>query len=167
MQLFISAFIVFGAIAVNMVANIVTPTYVIQLFTKLNYKVAVTITGLLAMGSFPWVLVQDDNAKGLDTFVHVYSAFLGPMIAILVIEFYVLRKQHIDIEELYRKGGDFSGVNYAAIIALIVGAAAAFLFVDLAWLIGFIVAAIVYPLVTKYMFKGSSFKNNTIFDQTK
>src|SRR5699024_2021493 len=142
MQLFISAFIVFGAIAVNMVANIVTPTYVIQLFTKLNYKVAVTITGLLAMGSFPWLLVQDDNAKGLDTFVDVYSAFLGPLIAILIVEYYFMRKQHIDIKELYKKGGNFDGVNYAALVALAIGAAAAFLFVDLAWLIGFIVAAI-------------------------
>ncbi|MCK1975659.1 NCS1 family transporter [Jeotgalicoccus huakuii] len=165
MQLFISVFIVFGAIAVNMVANIVTPTYVIQLFTKLNYKIAVTITGLLAMGSFPWLLVQDDNAKGLDTFVHVYSAFLGPMIAILIIEFYVMRKQHIDIKELYKKGGYFSGFNYAALLALIIGAAAAFSFVDLAWLIGFIVAAIAYPIISKTMFKNSPFKKGTIFEE--
>lgn len=165
MQLFISVFIVFGAIAVNMVANIVTPTYVIQLFTKLNYKVAVVITGLLAMGSFPWLLVQDDNAKGLDTFVQVYSAFLGPLIAILIVEFYIMRKQRIDIKELYKKGGNFDGVNYAAILALGIGAAAAFMFVDLAWLIGFIVAGVAYPIISKTMFKGSKFKRDTIFEK--
>lgn len=165
MQLFISVFIVFGAIATNMVANIVTPAYVIQLFTKLNYKASVTITGLLAMGSFPWLLVQDDNARGLDTFVHVYSAFLGPLIAILLVDFYIMRKKHIDIEELYKKGGSFDEVNYAALLALGIGTAAAFVFVDLAWLIGLIVAGIAYPIITKTMFKGSRFKRGTIFEK--
>ena len=165
MQLFISVFIVFGVIATNMVANIVTPAYVIQLFTKLNYKISVTITGLLAMASFPWLLVQDDNAKGLDTFVHVYSAFLGPLIAILLVDFYFMRKKRIDIKELCKEDGDFNGVNYAALLALGIGTAAAFLFVELAWLIGLIVAGIAYPILTKTMFKDSKFKKGTIFEK--
>ncbi|MEC5211328.1 NCS1 family nucleobase:cation symporter-1 [Psychrobacter sp. PL15] len=165
MQLFISVFIVFGVIATNMVANIVTPAYVIQLFTKLNYKASVAMTGLLAIGSFPWLLVQDDNAKGLDTFIHVYSAFLGPLIAILLVDFYIMRKQHIDIKELYKKDGDFDGVNYAALLALGIGTAAAFVVVDLAWLIGLIVAGITYPIIMKTMFKGSKFKKGTVFEK--
>ncbi|TXD98490.1 allantoin permease [Psychrobacter frigidicola] len=165
MQLFVSVFIVFGVIATNMVANIVTPAYVIQLFTKLNYKASVAITGLLAIGSFPWLLVQDDNAKGLDTFIHVYSAFLGPLIAILLVDFYMMRKQHIDIKELYKKDGNFEGVNYAALLALGIGTAAAFAFVQLAWLIGLIVAGIAYPIIMKTMFKGSKFKKGTVFEK--
>lgn len=147
-----------------MVANIVTPTYVIQLFTKLNYKIAVTITGLLAMVSFPWLLVQDDNAKGLDLFVLIYSAFLGPMVAILIVEYYILRKQKIDVEELYKKDGNFSGTNMAAILAMLISAGLAFLFVDLAWIIGFVSAGILYPLISKYFFKGSRFKKDTILE---
>jgi nucleobase:cation symporter-1, NCS1 family len=162
--LFVSAFIVFGAIAVNMVANVVTPTYVIQLFTKLNYKIAVTITGLLAMVSFPWLLVKDSSAHGLDMFVLIYSAFLGPIVAILLLEFYVFRKQKVDVDELYKKDGNFAGWNPAALIALFVGAAAAFVKVDLAWIIGFVVAGILYYLITKFAFKGSRFKKDTIFE---
>ncbi len=164
-ELFISVFIVFGSIAVNMVANIVTPTYVIQLFTKLNYRVSVIITGVLATVSFPWLLVQDDNAKGLDTFVLIYSAFLGPMVAILLIEYYYFRKQKVDVDELYKKDGDFSGTNFAAIIAMLVAAVIAFFFVDLAWIIGFVSAAILYPIITKNAFKGSKFKKGTIYEE--
>ena len=51
----VSSFIVLGTIAVNIVANIIPPAYVITLLTKAKYKVAVTITGLLAIASFPWV----------------------------------------------------------------------------------------------------------------
>lgn len=164
-DLFISVFIVFGAIAVNMVANIVTPTYVIQLLTKLNYKISVTITGLLAMVSFPWLLIQDDNAKGLDMFVLIYSAFLGPMVAILLVEYYLLRKQKFDVDELYKKDGNFSGTNVAAIISMLAAAGLAFIFVDLAWIIGFISAGILYPIITKNVFKDSRFKKGTIFER--
>lgn len=163
-ELFIAVFIVFGAIAVNMVANIITPTYVIQLFTKLNYKVAVTITGILAMASFPWLLVQDDNAKGLDMFVLIYSAFLGPMVAILLVEYYLLRKQKIDVDELYKKEGQFSGLNKAALLAMLVAAGLAFFFVDLAWIIGFVSAAILYPVLMKNAFKESKFRKGTIYE---
>ncbi|MDQ7092926.1 NCS1 family transporter [Desulfosporosinus sp. PR] len=162
---FVSAFIILGAVATNMVANIIPPTYVITLLTKLKYKVAVTITGLLALCSFPWVLVQDSSAKGLGMFILIYSAFLGPIVSILLIEYYVLRKQHVDVAELYKEDGQFAGYNPAAILAMLIGAGAAFLKVDLAWIIGVVVAGIVYLLLMKFAFKGSKFKKGTIFEQ--
>ncbi|KLU64928.1 putative allantoin permease [Desulfosporosinus acididurans] len=161
---FVSAFIVLGAVATNMVANIVTPTYVIQLFTKLKYKVAVFITGLLGLCAFPWVLVQDSSAKGLDMFILIYSAFLGPIVAILLIEYYILRKQRVEVSELYNQAGVFAGYNPAAILAMLIGAGAAFLKVDLAWIIGLVVAGIAYYLLMKFAFKGSKFKSGTIFE---
>lgn len=164
--IFVSAFIVMGAVATNMVANIIPPTYVISLITKLKYKVAVTITGLLALGSFPWVLVQDSSSKGLSMFILIYSAFLGPIVAILLIEYYVLRKQKVNIEELYKEDGSFAGYNPCAIIAMLLGAGAAFTKVELAWIIGVIVGGISYFLLMKYAFKGSRFKKGTIFEET-
>lgn len=162
----VSAFIVIGAVAVNMVANIVPPAYVISLVTKLKYKASVTITGLLALCSFPWVLVQDSSAKGLNTFILIYSAFLGPIVAILLVEYYILRKQKVDAAELYREDGAFKGYNPSAILAMLIGAGAAFLLVDIGWIIGFVVAGIAYLLLSKFAFKGSSFKKGTIYDTT-
>lgn len=162
--LFVSAFIVMGAIGVNMVANIIPPTYVITLITKLKYKVAVTITGLLALLTCPWILVQDSSAEGLGYFILTYSAFLGPIVAILLLDFYVLRKQHVDVHELYNQEGQFKGYNPCAIIAMLVGAAAAFVEVELAWIIGFVVAGIAYMVLMKYSYKDSNFRKGTIFD---
>ncbi|EHQ91202.1 NCS1 family transporter [Desulfosporosinus youngiae] len=161
---FVSAFIVMGAIAVNMVANIIPPTYVITLLTKLKYKVAVTITGLLALGSFPWVLVQDSSAKGLGMFILIYSAFLGPIVSILLIEYYIIRKQKVNIADLYDENGPFAGYNPAAVLAMLIGAGAAFMKVELAWVIGVVVAGIAYILLMKYAFKDSKFKKGTIFE---
>jgi len=162
---FVSAFIVLGVIAVNMVANIIPPTYVITLLTKLKYKPAVVITGILASFSFPWVLVQDSSARGLGLFILIYSAFLGPIVSILLIEYYILRKQKIDIKVLYDDEGQFAGYNPAALIALVIGAAAAFTVVQLAWIIGFVVAGIAYILLMKYAYKDSRFRKGTIFEK--
>ncbi|KAB2337251.1 allantoin permease [Cytobacillus depressus] len=161
----VSAFIVVGVIATNMVANIIPPAYVITLLTKLKYKASVTITGLLALGAFPWVLIQESSAKGLNMFILIYSAFLGPVIAILLVEYYILRKQKVDVADLYDENGSFAGFNPAGLIAMFIGAGAAFLLVDLAWIIGVVVAGISYYLLSKYAFKDSSFKKGTIFEK--
>lgn len=162
---FVSAFIVLGAIAVNMVANIIPPTYVITLLTKMKYKPAVTITGLLALCSFPWVLVQDSSAKGLGMFILIYSAFLGPIVSILLIEYYILRKQKVNVADLYKEDGPFAGYNPAAMLALLIGASAAFTKVELAWIIGVVVGGIAYILLMKFGFKDSNFKKGTIFER--
>ncbi len=161
----VSAFIVIGAVAVNMVANIVPPAYVISLVTKLKYKASVVVTGLLALCSFPWVLVQDSSAQGLNTFILIYSAFLGPIVAILLVDYYILRRQKVDAMELYRETGNFAGYNPSALLAMAIGAGAAFLLVDIGWITGFVAAGIAYLLLSKYAFRGSSFKKGTIYEK--
>lgn len=161
----VSAFIVIGAVAVNMVANIIPPTYVITSLTKLKYKPAVVITGLLAFCSFPWVLVQDSSAEGLNTFILIYSAFLGPIASILLIEYYILRKQKVNVSDLYEENGQFAGYNPCAIIAMLIGAGAAFIQVDLGWIIGVVVGGLSYMLLMKFTFKESKFKKGTIFEK--
>lgn len=164
-SIFVSAFIVITVIATNMVANIIPPAYVITLLTKAKYKVSVVITGLLALGAFPWLLVQESSAKGLNLFVLIYSAFLGPVIAILLVEYYILRKQKVDVNDLYNEEGPYTGFNKAGLIAMFIGAGAAFIQVDLAWIIGLVVAGISYFLLSKYAFKDSSFRKGTIFEK--
>lgn len=163
--LVVSTFIVLGTIAVNIVANIIPPAYVITLLTKANYKLAVTITGLLAIASFPWILVQDTSAQGLGLFILIYSAFLGPIVAILLVEYYLLRRQQININALYDNKGQFAGYNPAAILAMLIGSAAAFYEVSLSWVVGFFAGGISYILLTKYAFKQSLFKKGTIFEK--
>ena len=163
--LVVSTFIVLGTIAVNIVANIIPPAYVITLLTKANYKLAVTITGLLAIASFPWILVQDTSAQGLGLFILIYSAFLGPIVAILLVEYYLLRRQQININALYDNKSQFAGYNPAAILAMLIGSAAAFYEVSLSWVVGFFVGGISYILLTKYAFKQSLFKKGTIFEK--
>lgn len=161
----VSAFIVVTVIATNMVANIIPPVYVITMLTKLKYKPSAIITGLLALCAFPWLLIQESSATGLNMFILIYSAFLGPVISILLVEYYILRKQRVDVADLYNEDGPYAGYNPAGLLAMLIGAAAAFLVVDLAWIIGVVVAGTAYYLLSKFAFKGSSFKKGTIFEK--
>ena len=161
----VSAFIVITVIATNMVANIIPPVYVITMLTKLKYKPSAIITGLLALGAFPWLLIQESSATGLNMFILIYSAFLGPVISILLVDYYILRKQKVNVADLYNEEGPYAGFNKAGLIAMLIGAAAAFIVVDIAWIIGVVVAGIAYYLLSKYAFKGSSFKKGTIFEK--
>ena len=161
----VSLFIVITVIATNMVANVIPPTYVITLLTKLKYKASAIVTGLLALIAFPWLLVQESSATGLNMFVLIYSAFLGPVISILLVEYFILRKQKVNVNDLYNEEGPYVGYNPAGLIAMFIGAAAAFILVDLAWIIGLVVAGLAYYLLSKYAFKGSSFKKGTIFEK--
>lgn len=161
----VSAFIVLGAIAVNMVANIVPPAYVITLITKMKYKPAVVLTGILAIAACPWVLVDENSAKGLQIFILAYSAFLGPIVAILLVEYYIIRRQKVDVAELYKPDGQFSGTNINAIVAMFTGVGFALSVFDLAWILGFISAGIAYYLLTKYAPSTEPFRKGTIFDK--
>ncbi|MFC7394792.1 NCS1 family transporter [Scopulibacillus cellulosilyticus] len=163
--LFVSVFIVMGVVATNMVANIIPPAYVITLLTKMKYKAAVIVTGLLALGAFPWVLVKDSSSKGLGIFILIYSAFLGPIVSILLIDYYILRKQKVNVAELYDENGPFAGFNPCALLAMFIGAGAAFLKVELAWVIGVVVAGIAYILLMRFTFKHSTFKKGSIFEK--
>ena len=39
----------------------------------------------------------------------------------MVVDYWVLRKQELDVAELYRVNGKYAGVNPAAVIALVLG----------------------------------------------
>lgn len=150
----IEGFIVLGVITTNMVANIMPPAYVISSLFKVPQGISVALIGLLGILSCPWILVQDSSSAGLDMFIKAYSIFLGPVTAILIIEYYVIRKHFVDLDKLYDSK---NMVPYSpnAPIALFTGAAAAFAFSNVSWLVGFFVGGLVYWLLAKYRPQGN------------
>ncbi|UQS86918.1 NCS1 family transporter [Nicoliella spurrieriana] len=146
--LFVSLFIVLGVITTNAVANIIPPTYVLTSLFKLPKKLSLAIVTILAVFTFPWLLVQDSSSAGLTLFIHAYSIFLGPMTAIILIEYYIERKQRVDLKELYSE--NLRNSNWKAFTALFVGALIALVQFDLSWLIGFFVSAVIYLTLNKF-----------------
>lgn len=137
-------FIAFAQVTTNILNNVVPPAYALMDIFKIKYKTAAVIVGLLAFGTFPWELVKDESAAGLNLFIQTYSAFLGPIFAILVVDYYILRKQKLNIDKLYDPNGPYKGVNMAAIIAMGVGIVVALIFSSVSWYASLLPAGIIY-----------------------
>ncbi|MBQ0776259.1 MAG: NCS1 family transporter [Pseudomonas sp.] len=143
-------FIAFAQVTTNVLNNVVPPTYILMDVFKLSFRPATIIVGLLAFATFPWKLVTAESAAGLQVFVQTYSAFLGPIFAILVVDYYLIRKRTLNLEHLYNAQGPYSGMNYAALIATVVGVVVALTFSSVSWYASLIPAGAVYFLLMKH-----------------
>nr|WP_299379973.1 NCS1 family transporter [uncultured Halomonas sp.] len=143
-------FIAFAQVTTNVLNNVVPPTYVLMDAFKLKYRTATVIVGFLAFATFPWELVKDESAAGLQFFVQTYSAFLGPIFAVLVVDYYLIRRRTLDVDKLYDVNGPYRGVNYGAIIASLVGAAVALTFSAVSWYASLIPAGVIYYLLMRH-----------------
>jgi len=140
-------FIAFAQVTTNVLNNVIPPTYVLMDMFNMHFRPASILVGLLAPATFPWLLVRDESAAGLQIFVQTYSAFLGPIFIIMVLDYYVLRRRELSIPDLYDMTGRFKGWNVAAIIATAVGVAFALPFSDLGWYISLVPAGVTYYIL--------------------
>jgi NCS1 family nucleobase:cation symporter-1 len=158
-------------VSVNLAANLVGPAYDFSALApgRISYKLGGIITAGIAIAMMPWKILASTQGY-IFTWLIGYSALLGPVAGILIVDYYLLRKTELAVEELYREGGRYSyrgGWNAAALIAFVVGVApnipgflnaafpaafpevgAAFkLIYTYAWFAGLALAAVVYGVL--------------------
>lgn len=143
-------FIAFAQVTTNVLNNVVPPTYILMDVFKLRFRTATVLVGLLAFCTFPWELVKDESSAGLQIFVQTYSAFLGPIFAVLVVDYFILRRRTLDIAKLYDEQGPYRGVNFAAIIASLLGAVVALSLSSVSWYASLIPAGLSYYLMMRH-----------------
>ncbi len=114
-----------STLATNIAANIVSPANDFsQLAPKrINFRTGGYITGIIGILIFPWKLIADPGGY-IFTWLVGYSSLLGPIGGIMIVDYYFIRKQHLDVPGLYQPGGQYSfsgGFNTLAIISLLAG----------------------------------------------
>jgi cytosine/uracil/thiamine/allantoin permease len=116
-----------------------------------------TLAGIIGIVIAPWWLLNE-----ISGFLIFVSGLLGPVLGILIADYFVIRKKEMVLPELYKEDGIYSygktGFNKAAMISLFLGVFLAligywvpalnFLY-SLSWFTGFIIAFIVYYLLMK------------------
>ena len=117
--------IVISTLATNIAANIVSPANDFSNLApgKINFRTGGYITGIIGILIFPWKLVEDPTGY-IYSWLIGYSALLGPVGGIMIADYYFIRKQKLQVDELYQQQGRYgfgNGFNSAAIIALLVG----------------------------------------------
>ena len=138
---------------------------------KINFKTGGLVTGIIGICIFPWKLIADPGGY-IFTWLVGYSSLLGPVGGIMIADYYFIRKQQLNADELYQHKGQYSynnGFNNKAIIALLLGILpnlpgflmqikvmnirAVWLWVahlyNYAWFVGFFVSGLTYMLMMK------------------
>ncbi|MGH1369738.1 MAG: NCS1 family transporter [Maritimibacter sp.] len=144
-------FIAFAQLTTNILNNVVPPAYALMDTFGLSFRKSAIIVGLLAFCAFPWELVKDESAAGLNLFIQTYSAFLGPIFAVMVVDYYIIRKRKLDIAALYDPSGPYAGINWAGVIASAFGVVFALSFSSISWYASLIPAGACYYLLMQYL----------------
>jgi cytosine/uracil/thiamine/allantoin permease len=152
-------FMIIATLSTNIAANVIAPANAFSNLSpkKISFRTGGIITGIIGVIIFPWELLN--QITGLLVGV---SAILGPVLAILVCDYYLIRKKEVHLAELYKEKGIYafggSGFNFAAILSLIVGAFVAFggkwipimkPLYAISWFSGFIVSFVLYYVLMK------------------
>jgi len=112
-------------VSVNLAANLVGPAYDFSALNPrlISYKTGGYITAGIALLMMPWKILETTQGY-IFTWLIGYSALLGPIAGILIIDYYFIRKTEIDVPALYQEQGAYSygnGWNTAAVIAFMSG----------------------------------------------
>ncbi|MCB9232739.1 MAG: NCS1 family nucleobase:cation symporter-1 [Bacteroidia bacterium] len=149
-------FMLIATLSTNIAANVIAPANAFSNLNAraINFKMGGTITGLIGILTCPWWIM--DEISGILIFV---SGLLGPVLAILICDYFLIRKTNLDLAELFKTEGKYTysgGFNISAMIALLIGIVAGligkwvpaldFLY-SLSWFTGFFVAFVVYYLL--------------------
>lgn len=117
-----------ATVGINMVANFIPPAYdLANLFPKhINFRKGGLITAVIAF--FVGALWLSFISKiGIVGFVNAVGAVIAPFFGILVIDYYIIKRQQIDMDDLFSAKPTgayyyYKGWNVRGLIAFAVGA---------------------------------------------
>jgi NCS1 family nucleobase:cation symporter-1 len=119
-----AALIVLAAqITTNMAANVVSPSNDFSNLSprRISYVTGGLITAVVGIVMMPWKLYSDAAAY-IFTWLLGYSSLMGALGGILIADYWVLRRQQLDVDDLFREQGRYTyrnGFNMKAITALV------------------------------------------------
>lgn len=144
---------VVATLAVNIAANVVSPANdFANAFPRLiRFKTGGLITGLIGIAMQPWKLLADPSGY-IFTWLLGYSGGLGSIAGVLIADYWLVRRTHLVLEDLYLPDGAYrfaGGWNWRAVVATLAGCALAWgglvipalkPLYSYAWFVGFAVA---------------------------
>lgn len=151
-------FLLIATLSTNIAANVIAPSNAFSnLFPKhISFRMGGVITGLVGIAICPWWLM--DEISSILIFI---SGLLGPILGILLCDYFIIRGKTLLLAELYNPHGAYlyrSGFNSAAMISLGVGIGLAlvgfwieslsFLY-SFSWFTGFFVSFVLYYFLMK------------------
>jgi nucleobase:cation symporter-1, NCS1 family len=112
-----------ATLGINVVANFVSPAFdFANVFPRtISFKKGGYIAAAIALVLYPFA-PWEGNAAG---FVNAIGATMGPLLGIILVDYYLIARGEIDVQSLYQEHGAYryqGGWNINALIAAAVGA---------------------------------------------
>jgi nucleobase:cation symporter-1, NCS1 family len=117
--------IAIAQISTNMAANVVSPSFDFSNLAPryISFRTGGIITAILGVVSFPWVLFHNVGAY-VFTWLIGYGSLLGAIGAVMIADYWILRRRRLDLADLYKMEGRYAysgGWNWRAIAAVLIG----------------------------------------------
>lgn len=113
--------VVFAQWSTNTAANLLPPALVLlNIFPRMKFWMSTVICGTVSMLMMPWKMQM---AGGFLVQVQNWiSQMLGPIIGILIVDYFIVRKMKLNVVDLYNPHGQYlyhAGYNISALLALV------------------------------------------------
>ena len=160
--------IIIATLSTNTAANIVSPTNDFQNMApkKINHTKAVLLTGLVGIVMMSWELLRKLGVIASDVSVESmysnwllgYSSLLGPIAGIMIVDYFIIRKQTLDLPALYHGNGVYTAWNWAGFAAFLIPVALTIFaqlsgqlswFYSYGWFTGSILGGVIYFIASK------------------
>ena len=152
--------IVVATLAVNIAVNVVSPANdFANAFPRwISFRTGGLITGIIGILIQPWRLLADPSGYIFGWLVG-YSGGLGSIAGVLIADYWLVRRKDLRLADLYRTRGAYSGWNWRAVAATLLGCFFAWIgliipilrpLYDYAWFVGFGVAFLVHWALMKF-----------------
>lgn len=158
--------IILATISTNTAANIVSPTNDFQNVAPrlVNQTRGVLLTGVIGILLMGWELLKkmgwlesDVSVESLySNWLIGYSSLLGPIAGIMIVDYFIVRRQQFDLAGLYRDDGPYPAWNRAGFIAFLVPVGLTLVaittgwlgwFYDYGWFTGSLLGGMIYYLM--------------------
>jgi nucleobase:cation symporter-1, NCS1 family len=122
LEIAFAALVVLAAqLTTNMAANVVSPSNDFSNLSpkRIGYVTGGLITALIGILMMPWKLYADAAAY-IFTWLLGYSSLMGALGGILIADYWVVRRQRLLLDDLFREQGAYTyrnGVNWRAVAA--------------------------------------------------
>lgn len=152
-----------ATIGINIVANFVSPAFDFSNVApqRISWRTGGMIAAVGSIFITPWNLYN--NPEVIHYTLDILGSFIGPLFGILIADYYLVKRQHVNVDELYSmspKGAYWysNGYNRTAIAALVPAALIPMLCVlvpafrpaaNYAWFIGMALGLVFYTLLSK------------------
>jgi NCS1 family nucleobase:cation symporter-1 len=114
-----------ATLSTNIAANVVGPANDFSNLAprRISFRMGGLLTAVIGIVMMPWKLMADPTGY-IFTWLIGYSALLGPIAGIMIADYFVCRKKHLDLAALYDPHGAYrftNGFSTVALIAFLLG----------------------------------------------